>query len=137
MKDKNLTNKKGFTLFELLVVISIIGVLVAVASVSYSAAQKRGRDAKRRQDMQAVQKAFEQYYAENNTYNATCADMAGALPGGLPSDPKPGWTSYQGSCTSTSYCYCAYLEISGTGNANNSSCSYGGSKNYYCVSNLQ
>lgn len=32
----------AFTLFELLVVISIIGILIAVASVAYSGSQKKG-----------------------------------------------------------------------------------------------
>ena len=43
---------KGFTLFELLVSISIIALLTALATISFSSAQKKARDSKRIQDME-------------------------------------------------------------------------------------
>ena len=62
--------KKGFTLIELLVVISIIGILVAVAVASYTGAQIKARDARRRSDMKAIQSTMEQYY--NNWCQFVC-----------------------------------------------------------------
>lgn len=58
-------NKKawGFTLLELLVSISIIGILISLASVSYSSAQKKARDSKRQGDLKSIQNAMEQYYS--------------------------------------------------------------------------
>jgi len=53
----------GFTLLEMLVVIGLIGVLVGLGSVSYSTAQKKARDAKRKSDLKSIQNAFEQYYS--------------------------------------------------------------------------
>lgn len=58
--------KKSFTLLELLVVIGIIGVLVGMGAVSYSTAQKKARDAKRKADLQSLQKVLEQCYSVNN-----------------------------------------------------------------------
>lgn len=132
---------KGFTLLELLVVISIISILVAMGAVAFSTAQTRGRDSKRRSDVQQMQKAFEQYYAQNGTY-ADCATMAtDTMPGGLPTDPKPSHTAYNTSsaCSATGYCVCALLEDTGSGNADaptGSTCAFGAG-DYTCASNLQ
>jgi prepilin-type N-terminal cleavage/methylation domain-containing protein len=138
-ESRKLKASRGFTLLELLVVISIIGILVALGSVAYTTVQKKGRDAKREGDMKAIQNGFEQYYGENGTYSATCSDMATSeiMPGGIPSDPKPGM-SYTGTCTASSYCYCAQMENE-IGNSDDTSCTYdnSGDEDYYCVSNLQ
>ena len=50
---------KGFTLIELLVVITILGLLMALAFASYSKAQQKTRDSRRKQDLTAIQKALE------------------------------------------------------------------------------
>lgn len=130
----------GFTLLELLVVISIIGILIALGSVAFSTAQRRGRDARRRADIENIQKGFEQYYATNTTYEATCATMAVApyLPAGLPEDPKD-TQSYTTSCTATTYCVCALLEEADGGNATDTNCTYGTGTgaDYFCKTNLQ
>ncbi len=130
--------KRGFTLIELLVVVAIIGVLVSVGVVSYSSVQKKSRDSRRREDMKAVQAGWEQYYMDNDaTYPPSgCAISTTYLPEGLPQDPKDSSPYvYTKTCTTSTYCFCARMEA-GTGNATNTTCSYG-SGTYYCVSNLQ
>lgn len=135
--------QSGFTLLELLIVISIIAILIAVSSVSYTVAQKKTRDSKRRGDMKNVQNAFEQYNAANGSvYSTNCDTMAtgGGLAAGKPDDPLSPTVHYTYSCSSTStYCVCATLEGSGTGNATSTSCAYGtgSGANYFCVSQLQ
>lgn len=133
--------RRGFTLLELLVVISIIAILIGLSSVSYTTAQRKGRNSKRRADMQAVSKAFEQYYAVNSGYIANCATMAtGGLPQGLPTDPKNSAPyTYSLSCPDElSYCVCANLE-SELGNSDSANCTFtgGGTKSYFCISQLQ
>src|SRR3989338_3198993 len=54
---------KGFTLLELLVVVGIITILVNMGLSSFSTAQKKGRDAKRKTDIRGIQGALEQYYS--------------------------------------------------------------------------
>lgn len=133
----------GFTLLELLVVISIIGLLIALGVTSYSTVQKNGRDAKRRSDMKAVQSGLEQYKAANGSYpdvaNCAAADITTVLPAGLPSDPKEENNDYYFACSTTAYCACATLENTGSGNASGHSgtdCLLG-SGNLFCVENLQ
>lgn len=53
----------GFTLLEMLVVLGIIGVIMAIATSSFSTAQKKSRDAKRKSDLKTIQNAVEQYYS--------------------------------------------------------------------------
>jgi len=137
-------NRNGFTLLELLVVISIIGILMALGVVAYSTAQKKSRDAKRRGDMKSIQNGFEQYYADKDgVYGLNCAMTdTDYFPGGLPTDPKGGATTCRpGYCcgsTLTTYCVCANLE-SETGNslANNCSNLTATTGGYYCVAHLQ
>src|SRR3990167_2819011 len=49
---------KGFTLIELLVVIAIIGILASFAIASFTSAQAKGRDSRRKADLDAVSKAL-------------------------------------------------------------------------------
>ena len=131
----------GFSLLELLVVISIIGILIAMGSVAFTTAQRKSRDARRRSDIKAFQNALEQYHAANNsTYpNGNCATLAAAyFSGAAPTDPKNDTTYfYQCTSTVTGYCACALLDESGKGNAG-ANCNYGAAtKTHYCLSNLQ
>jgi len=59
---------QGFTLIELLVVIAIIGLLATMAVVSFSGAQKKARDAKRKADLAQIAKAAELFFDETGSY---------------------------------------------------------------------
>lgn len=138
--------KNAFTLLEILVVISIIGILVVLGTAAYSTAQKKGRDARRKADIKALQNGFEQYYSKNGAYplDVGAANDPAIFPAGVPKDPKNTGTSfYDISLSADAFCVCALLESS-VGNASElpapstTSCVYsetGG--DYYCLSNLQ
>lgn len=53
--------RQGFTLIELLVVIAIIGILATIIVASFTSAQRRGRDARRKGDLDAIKKALVLY----------------------------------------------------------------------------
>lgn len=137
-------HRRGFSLLELLVVISIIGILVAMGAVAYSTAQKKGRDARRTGDMKAIQSAMEQHYATEGAYPDTigAAELVAIL-GPAPSDPGSNTYTYADvNLTTTGYCICAELE-SGVGNADAAAgadtCTFdnSGNETFFCVGNLQ
>ena len=52
---------RGFTLIELLVVISIIGILATLLIANIGGVRERARDARRKNDLNQIQKALEMY----------------------------------------------------------------------------
>jgi type II secretion system protein G len=59
---------KGFTLVELLVVMSILGVLVTLIAGGFRTAQTRGRDAQRKSDLKEIANALELFYSDYGKY---------------------------------------------------------------------
>lgn len=59
-------NKNGFTLLELMIVISIIGVLATIGSLSYSSAIRRSQEAKALADMKEIKKAMLQLEVDSD-----------------------------------------------------------------------
>lgn len=58
----------GFTLIEILVAITIMGVIFGVIITSSTAVQRFARDTQRQSDLKAIQSALQHYYADNNSY---------------------------------------------------------------------
>jgi len=92
----------GFTLIEILVVVSIIGVLASLAMVSYSGAQKQTRDSQRKSDLNQYRNALEAFsIAYNDKYparvkswgqpaadeNFLCGDLGTEFLPSCPADP--------------------------------------------------
>lgn len=102
-------NKKGFTLVELLVVITIIAILSVIGITVFTGVQKNARDARRRADIESISKAFEITYSGAAYRPLTAADFSGPVP----QDPLGGnYSGYPGSAGST-YSVCADLEADG------------------------
>jgi general secretion pathway protein G len=61
---------RGFTLVELLVVVSIIGVLATILMTNFIGVRQRARDAQRKADLRQIQSALELYRADSAVYAA-------------------------------------------------------------------
>jgi prepilin-type N-terminal cleavage/methylation domain-containing protein len=67
------TSKKfqsGLTMIELLVVISIVAFLLVMVAFVSQTQMTKGRDSRRKSDMDRLKVAFEDYYNDNNCYPA-------------------------------------------------------------------
>ena len=62
------TNQRGFTLIELIVVVTIIGILAGVAIANVKWAQQKAREAALRHDLFELRKAIDDYYADRQKY---------------------------------------------------------------------
>ena len=100
---KKFSDRKGFTLVELMIVIAIIGILAAVLYPSLMGYLERTRDTNRQQAMNQVGTALGTYFADMNAYPSPTGttkcldDIKGDLEGTgkavqylktLPKDPK-------------------------------------------------
>ena len=70
MKHLKYRNSLGFTLVELMVVISIIGIMSSILYVNYSDAREQARDKVRMTDLKSLQLAIETYKAQYGRYPA-------------------------------------------------------------------
>lgn len=109
----------GFTLIEVLVAATIIGLLSTVGLTGYQAITRSGRDALRKSDLEQVRSALEIYKSDNGNYPTPQATCVPALPTSYinpyPTDSRPSASRY---CyvwkTGLTYQICAHLENGGT-----------------------
>lgn len=78
---KIFTNKKGFTLIELMIVVAIIGILAAIAIPNFLNYQCKAKQTEAKTSLGNVRMAEEAYYAEYDTYSSTLADIGFAVKG--------------------------------------------------------
>lgn len=82
IRSKSNATAKGFTLVELLVVISIIGLLSSIVLSSLSVARSKARDTQRISDIHNLQTALELYRASNGAYPTQASvSVIGTWPG--------------------------------------------------------
>jgi len=146
---------KGFTLVEMLVVVSIIAILSSVFLVGLSGFRKSAYDARRLSDLQKVQTYLEMYFNKHQSYPTNISDWAalenalsdsdtGVGINSLPKDPSGNMPYYYG-VDSTGQSYLLGAKVSsgasayqssvkdGTGYTPSLPCGDGTGETIYCV----
>lgn len=114
---------KGFSLVELVVVMTIIMVITAVGLVSFQSANVKSRDGRRQADLEKIRISLEMARQVGNTYPSTASIQSVLVPTYMqvwPSDPKTGW-SYNYSRESD-YRYYLEARLEGSGSDLGTSC---------------
>lgn len=124
--------RKGFTLIEILVVLTIIGILVGLSLTAFYGSRKTARDGKRKADLEQIRSGLEMCRTDTGSYV-----VGSSLPGtcstyltSMPADPLSPTSVYAYSGVANTYTLCARLEagsgtVSGCG-----SCGSSGACNY-------
>jgi general secretion pathway protein G len=73
---KLLRSRSGFTIIELLVVMSIIGILLTLAQPNYKQATIKAREAALKRDLVTFRDVIDQYYADQGKYPPSLSDLA-------------------------------------------------------------
>lgn len=125
-----LSEKYAFTLIEVLVAATIVGLLSTIGLSGYQAITRSGRDALRKSDMEQIRSALEIYKSDNGNYPTpptACVPQITSYINSYPVDPKPTTYRYCYKPTGTlNYNICAHLE-NGTGTDYSAEC--GGTNN--------
>jgi general secretion pathway protein G len=94
--------QSGFTLIELIVVVTIIGILAAIAVANVKWAQRKAQEAALRDNLFEMRKAIDNYYADKQKYPADLADLRPNYLRSIPVDPitkKDDWETVQDNPT--------------------------------------
>lgn len=129
---------KGFTLIELMVAIAIVAVLATIGFSLFQNTQAQARDARRKQDIDAISSALEQKFNPTaGVYTAAvAADFASSA---IPLDPlNTSPYTYSTAGLPSAYTVCARLEQGG-GNFTDAGTTpaTGSTAIYYCRRNQQ
>jgi general secretion pathway protein G len=81
------SKSSGFSLLELIVVVTIIGILAAIAIVNVKFATRKAREAALRDNLFSMRKAIDNYYADKQKFPASLEELVPNYIRAIPRDP--------------------------------------------------
>ena len=91
----NLRGRRGFTLIEMIIVFTMIGILVGLALPQFKNAAKKARESTLKEDLTILRKLIDQYFADKTKYPASLQALVDEkYLRKIPVDPitgKPDW----------------------------------------------
>lgn len=79
--------QRGFSLIELIVVVTIVGILASIALVNVRTAQRKAREAALRDNLFNMRKAIDNFYADKQRYPADLNELVPNYIRRIPKDP--------------------------------------------------
>jgi type IV pilus assembly protein PilE len=106
----------GFTLFEILAVVAIVGILAALMLPAYQESVQKSRRADARTALARMASKQEQFFAQNNSYTTTVDAAGTGLGMGKTTSAKDFYnlTAAAGSCGTIARCYVLNAVATGT-----------------------
>lgn len=71
----NIRNRAGFTLIELMIVMTIIGILAAISVPSYKTGLIKAREAVLRENLYSIRSAIDQFAADQGRYPSSLKEL--------------------------------------------------------------
>lgn len=87
-------SQKGFSLIELIVVVTIIGILAGIALINVRTAQTKAREAALKDNLFQMRKAIDNFYADKQRYPSSLEELVPNYIRRIPADPitmQPDW----------------------------------------------
>jgi general secretion pathway protein G len=87
MNQEKRASQKGFTLIELIVVVTIIGLLAGIAVANVKFAQRKAREAALMDNLSTMRKAIDNFYADKQRYPTDLNELVPNYMRKIPKDP--------------------------------------------------
>jgi general secretion pathway protein G len=87
-------SERGFSLIELIVVVTIVGILAGIALINVRTAQTKAREAALKENLFQMRKAIDNFYADKQRYPSSLEELVPNYMRRIPSDPitmQPDW----------------------------------------------